>query len=356
MRHLINNQGIALLVTIAVIAILIPTALELNKRMRDSVTSTAITRDRLVLSHMASSGIHAAMALLIKDKNDSDSDSLHEDWNDPDIINELIVSIPFEQGKISINIIDELSKIQVNALVEFPEGHKFNQSQYIMWNRFLSCVLSQYDIYDESKTTNTIINSVKDWLDSGDEDAVTGLSGAESEYYQDLEPPYACRNGPFTHLGELVLVKGITKDIFYSAGGAHGISRYMTIFGADTENIQGFTFPGKININTAELPVLAALLPEEHEQLATAIYEYREETSDGKYIHPLSNLNRYRDAPGCGNITINQKAITITSNLFRIESTALLHEIKMDITAIVQRKKNKLTGKWCCNVLSWQIE
>jgi len=61
---------------------------------------------------------------------------------------------------------------------------------------------------------SAIINSIKDWLDSGDDDAITGLSGAESAYYQDLDPPYPCRNGPFPHLGELALLKGVTAELF----------------------------------------------------------------------------------------------------------------------------------------------
>ncbi len=48
-----------------------------------------------------------------------------------------------------------------------------------------------------------IINSLKDWLDSGDDDAITGLSGAESDYYEGLEPPYSCKNGPMDNLGEV---------------------------------------------------------------------------------------------------------------------------------------------------------
>ena len=55
-----NNRGIALLLTISVTTILVALALEYNRRARFAVLSTAVTRDRLTLSHMASSGIHAA--------------------------------------------------------------------------------------------------------------------------------------------------------------------------------------------------------------------------------------------------------------------------------------------------------
>ncbi|MDX9817285.1 MAG: hypothetical protein RBT16_00115, partial [Desulfococcus multivorans] len=60
-----NSQGMALLITISVITVLIAGGLELNRRVRAAVVSAAATRDRTTLSLMASSGIHAAMAMLV---------------------------------------------------------------------------------------------------------------------------------------------------------------------------------------------------------------------------------------------------------------------------------------------------
>jgi len=74
-----NKRGIALLITISVTTILVAAALEYNRRARFAVISTAAARDRLTLSYMASSGVQIAMALLIKDKLESNFDSLAED-------------------------------------------------------------------------------------------------------------------------------------------------------------------------------------------------------------------------------------------------------------------------------------
>jgi hypothetical protein len=41
------------------------------------------------------------------------------------------------------------------------------------------------------------------------------LLGAESDYYLSLEQPYRAKNAPFVSPFELLLVKGITRDIFY---------------------------------------------------------------------------------------------------------------------------------------------
>ncbi|HAY39817.1 MAG TPA: type II secretory pathway, component PulK, partial [Desulfobacteraceae bacterium] len=195
-KFLKNNHGIALLVTLSIVTILIAASLEMNKKMRSAVFSAATTRDRITLMHMASSGVNLAAAMLIKDKKDTNFDSLQEDWADSEKISEILNDIQFEDGSITLTIKDELGKIQINSLVQFPEGRSYNESQRVMWERFLSLLIYKNEAFEDMEPM-TIINSIKDWLDSGDDDAITGLNGAESDYYQGLDPPYPCKNGPF---------------------------------------------------------------------------------------------------------------------------------------------------------------
>ncbi len=349
-----NNRGIALLVTLTIISVLIVVTLEMSRKMRSAVFSAAATRDRMTLLHLASSGINAAKAMLIRDKNNSKSDSLQEDWANPDKISEVLQDFSFEDGNVTLLISDELSKIQVNALVEFPEGRDYNATQMFLWGRFLKLLLSLEEPFEDIEPI-TIVDSMKDWLDSGDDDAVTGLNGAESEYYQDLDPPYSCRNGPFTHIGELALVRGVIPELFYGAERSQSISRFITVFGM-TKSGKSFAYEGKININTAELPVLAAIMPLGHQELAQVIYEYRQETSDSEYINDLSSPTWYKKVPGIGDIEIDPKIIKTSSDFFRIESVATLNEMKMKITEVVKREKNTKNGKWECRVLRWEAE
>ncbi len=355
MRPLGNNRGVALLVTLAIIAILIPATLEMNRKMLSAVFSAAGTRDRITLLNMASSGIEIGKAMLVKDKNDSDTDSLQEDWAESEKISEVLKDIPFENGTIAFSIGDELGKIQINSLVKYPHGHRFNEPQRIMWEQFLNGLKSQNEVF-EALEPLTIINSVKDWLDSGDDDAITGLNGAESDYYQDLDPPYTCKNGPITHIGELPLIRGITPELLKGAGGVPGLSDYITVFGMGKAGDNTFTYEGKININTADLPILAAILPLGSESLAQAIYDYRQETSDSKYIHDLSSPTWYKSVPGMGDIDIGSNLIATSSDFFRIESVATLNEMKVKIKTVVRREKNQETGKWTCKVLRWETE
>ena len=350
-----NNRGIALLITISITTILVAAALEYNRRARFEVISTAAARDRMTLTYMASSGVQIAMALLVKDKLESNFDSLAEDWALPEKIEELLQEFAFDKGKLAVTITDELSKIQVNALVKFPDSRQFNESQVLLWDRFLRYILSEEELDDDSDPV-AIVNSVKDWLDSGDDEATTGLSGAESSYYEDLDPPYASRNGPIQDLNELLLIKGITPQIYYDSQDAPGLASVMTVHGLTPGAGTSFNWPGRININTADVPVIAALLGLEDQELALAIYGYRQEMMADKDSHDFSNPKWYKGVAGLSDIAINDNLVTTTSDVFRIKSEAAINLTKTSVIAVVKRVQNPKSGKWTCKVITWKTQ
>ncbi len=392
-----DNRGVALLITLSIIAILVTAGLQLNRKTKATVDAAAAVKDRFTLTQMATGAIHSAMALLIKDAMETKVDSVQEDWADPDKIEEMFSEIPFDDGKVSLVISDELSKIQINALVDFPEGTKFNTTQRGLWERFADKLLKLYketeDVSDMEETDpETIINSIKDWLDSKDDDAVSGLNGAESDYYMGLDPPYECKNGPFSHIGEVALVKGIPPELFNGFGDMLGLSSFLTIYGAtdpsqasnsndpnnpdtdsDTDSNnppdnateatssqsteQNFTYEGRININTADLPVLMALLPAEASEFAKNLYEYRiAKATDDTYLNDLTEEGWYKKVPGFGSVAIDEALITVNSSVFRITATASRHKSQLSLTAIVQREKDGKSGKWECKILNWLSE
>ncbi len=349
------QRGMAVIMALSVVLLLASAALELHMNERSNLLNTAALSDRLSLEQMAAAGVHAAMALLVKDRLESETDSLQEDWADPDTLAALTEEITFEQGKLEVHIADELGKIQINALVRFPEGRQFNEAQRQMWERFSAGLLSVQEAVDESDMP-TIINSVKDWLDSGDDDAITGLSGAESDYYEALDPPYACKNGPFDDLSEVRLVKGITPEIFNGAGGTAGLGAYVTVYGAEPSGDGDYSFPGRININTAELPVLSALLPPEAADFASLIVEYRTALSGNQFTNDLTNINWIKNVPGMADVQIDPALISVSSTIFRIVATASTEDTQTTVTAVVQRLRSAETEPWQCKILNWKTQ
>jgi general secretion pathway protein K len=353
-----NRRGVALLITLGVTMVLVAAALEYNRRARYAVVASAAARNDLSMTEMAAAGVHVAMAILAKDKVDNDNDTPMDDWADPVQIEEVLREFPFEDGRLSLVITDELGKIQVNALVNRPDSRQFNETQRSLWERFLQYYADRKELKLELKNDSeptAIINSLKDWLDSGDDDAITGLSGAETSYYESRKPPYPARNGPLNDLGELLLVKGITPELYYGTAEIPGISHYLTVFGMAHGQGTEVGFPGRINFATAGIPVIFALLPAENKDLVEAIDELRRDIASGKQKVDMRNPDWLNQVPGLAGLKLDPKLITLSSDLFRVESTAVLHDAATTVTAVLQRVQAPQMGKWTCRILSWQV-
>jgi len=356
-KQLIHNQkGVALLIALTVITILVALSVALNQKMNTAFDASVTVYQRSTLSQMAASGIYSAMAMLAQDRVDTKIDSVQEGWADPEIVGEFLAPITFDDGGVSVVISDERSRIQVNALVNLPE-HDFNTAQEHLWTRLLEILSNHYEPLEDLEY-NALLESLKDWIDSGDDDAITGLNGAESDYYLNLSPPYECRNAPLDHLGDLSRIKGFPPEMFSYEGEEEmpSISDILTVQGAVPAGDHAYIFDGKININTADVVVLAAVLPDGYESYAQDMVDYRLESDDEGYINDLSSLDWYKDIPGLEDITIDADIITNASDRFRITATATLEGAALSTVAVVRREAIEKTGKWRCKVLYWETK
>ena len=57
-----------------------------------------------------------------------------------------------------------------------------------------------------------IVSAIQDWRDT---DSQTTPNGAENEYYASLKPPYLAKNGPFETIRELLMVRGINRELLF---------------------------------------------------------------------------------------------------------------------------------------------
>lgn len=62
------------------------------------------------------------------------------------------------------------------------------------------------------ETPEEIADAIMDWIDEDDEPREYG---AEYDYYQNLQPAYAPKNGPLDTVEELLLVRGITPELLF---------------------------------------------------------------------------------------------------------------------------------------------
>jgi len=71
--------------------------------------------------------------------------------------------------------------------------------------------------------TPDVVAAILDWRDA--DNAVTP-GGAEAEYYTSLRPPYLQRNGPFQTVRELLMVRGISRELLLGRNASQNSSGY----------------------------------------------------------------------------------------------------------------------------------
>jgi len=224
-----DNRGFALILTILIVSLVVVLTLQFNNSMWSDLYSSANLRDGIRLRFIARSGVNCALAVLSEDASSSDSDSLQEAWANSKELSLNSVTM-FENGHFQVEISDLSGKIQVNRLI--TKDGKYNEAQKMLLMRFLSSEQFQLD----SEKVGNLIDAIKDWIDP-DDDATR--FGAENGYYQSLENPYSCKNGPMESLGQMLLIKGVTQELFYGNEHRSGIANHLTVYG-----------DGKININS----------------------------------------------------------------------------------------------------------
>jgi type II secretory pathway component PulK len=188
-------KGLILVMVLWVATVLAVVLLTFALMARVEVKTSAHYGDRLRAVEIAKSGIERGMAELRLDE--TTDDSLRDSWaEDEGIFREIPLSggtfwlfrPDFENpDEVRYGIRDEASKINLNTA-----------------NRDM---LLQIPGLDEEQ-----VDAILDWRD---EDDNPREQGAESEYYLTLDPPYNAKNAAFETLEELLLVRGITREVLY---------------------------------------------------------------------------------------------------------------------------------------------
>ena len=324
MRRIISdNRGIALIAVILMVSVIVALTVDFNRAIRNELYDTANLSDGIKLYYVAKSGFYGAEALLAEDKNNFDA--LTEDWAKVEhlLFDKEIFS---GGGSFRLRIEDEMGKVPINKLVS---GNAYNPLIKNMLIRLLS--LPEFNL--EQGKVNEIVDAIKDWLDEDDE--ITS-EGVESSYYQSLAKPYSSKNGHLDCIDELLMIKGITKELYYGTKETPALERCLTIYG-----------DGKVNINTAPKLVLRALSKDISAEIAEKMDKYR--NSEG---NDLADVNWYRKMAGLSAGSIDSGLIAVKSEYFTIASTGFLGNMKENVMGAVKREPERETVK----LLSWKIE
>ena len=198
-------------------------AISLGSGVRQKATLLNRLTTLDALYPIAYSGVEKAKSIIRSDTN-TDVDLLTDAWAAPP------TKIQVANGEFSFvaddgsGVVDEERKVNLNhagveiisRLFQSVSGLGKEEAEEIAYN-------------------------LTDWMDS-DSSFGHPQYGAEASYYENLSKPYTAKNAPFEVIDELLLVKGMTPEIFEK------VLPFVTVYGT-----------GRVNVNTAGRQVLTAL-------------------------------------------------------------------------------------------------
>lgn len=174
------------------------------------------------------------------------TDNLGEDWALPG------TPYPVDEGWVRGQIEDAQGRINLNLLLpetpskpEDPPKRSAAQERFI---RFLQLIELKEGVIDES-TAKEIVDAIADWID--EDSNVSSFGGAESSYYESLDPPYPIANREMATTSELSMVKGMIPELFTQ------IQPYIIALPGRDSN--GQTTAALMNINTMKPLLLQTL-------------------------------------------------------------------------------------------------
>jgi len=246
-----RSGGVALIMVMLVIFVLTAIAGGFAYNVKVETTLARNAQDDYEYEWLARSGVELAMwavgqQFAIKEQP---YDSLNQFWSGRKFeTNDLFEGFSLTdnqlgRGTFSIEIVDLERKFNVNVANE----------QILEQAALLIGV--------DAGDAGVINDSILDWMDRDDRSRINGVEG---DYYLGLEPPYRCKDGPIDDLTELMLVNGVSEDMFYGSPpeliNPQGLSR-MERFRLKREDLPVYTNGfvqffnsmgiGKVNVNTA---------------------------------------------------------------------------------------------------------
>jgi len=274
-KSLVPEKGIALFMVLWVLILLSAIATEFCFAMRTEVNMVRNFKEQTEAYYIALAGLNRAIYELLRNESSPEKKKLLTDENEEMAetslrwrMNTDIPPVPFAGGRFNVRIGNEAGKININTADE----------------PLLKMMLNRFEIEEQEK--NIIVDSIMDWRDEND---LHRMNGAENDYYQSLPKPYDCKNGDFDAIEELLMVRGITPEIFFG-----GLKNIVTAFKDDGSKRgkimrrSSKTGASKICINAASRAMLLSL-PQMTDDLAQSIIDFRKE-ADFKSLGEVATL------------------------------------------------------------------
>ena len=308
MKNYSSQRGVALLTILVMVALATILAATIAKRQTNTAENTGylMRQDQSLLYAKSAEAFFSE--LLIQDSdNGSSIDHLQENWAKP------MPSFPVEDGSVSGKLLDESGKFNLNNLVK-ADGNQVDDSA----RRWFEKLLQRVGLPAE------LSQAVIDWQDTNDE--VTGAMGAESSYYQGLDPAYLTPNTKFHSIEELKLVRGFEGKNYDL------IKPYVTALPEQT----------KLNMNTAPALLLASIDPKVDVKAIEQQLKIKE--TELTHFNNVDDLWKLSAFSGIDEQSKTDAASLLDSksNYFTAQIEVVLSERKRQFTSLMMRKDKQV--------------
>jgi len=262
-----TNQGAALLAVLWLVAGLSAIALTIANTVRGETERSSTDADGLKAYYLATGAIDRMLLFMERPSGQSNSGrgrrgASAQDTNRIPITPEAtrVLLLDFPTGVVTGEIIPETSKLDVN---------KANPKE------LLNLLLALGEDPEQAQLT---LAGILDWRGGSRGGGLTEFD----QYYLSLTPSFQARHASLEEIEELLLVRGVTPDLFYGSYTRNalgqlvphaGLRDCLTVYGSDTS----------FDVNTVEPAVMQAIgiTPD----AAAAIYTMRKTA-------PITNMNQ----------------------------------------------------------------
>lgn len=311
-----SERGVALMMVLWIFMVLTVLVAQFSRGMRDDAVATQNMAEEVQARGVAlagiTQGIYRTLRSHAENTDEESADDVDpEEWLPDGTWHEGA----YGGGTFSVRLLDEGGKISLNRVDE------------AMLRRVLTNLGVTGDEQEE------ITDAILDWRDPDD---LKRLHGAESEFYLGLPQPYAAKNGKFDSVDELLLVRGITRDLYYGTGDGGGGPRLGGLKKKQQDKppiplrdiFSVFNKSANINVRYAPASVLRAVMGGEEEDV--------QEVLEARATDPSSALTLVRAK--VADPTIMRRLVDKRGNMLAIDARAVMQgaQIQARVGAVVE--------------------
>lgn len=291
------RRGMVLVLVLIVIAMLSLAGYSFSEMMFIERKGARLAGRQLQVRSIVESGAEAVLSYL--DQPEEVQETLGNHWNDPALWQAVSISVEPSSGGGRFSVIAAPSPDDETAELRFglaDESARLNLAALMQW-----------DAHEPGRGREALLHlpgmtieqadAILDWMDADDEPRE---AGAESEFYERIEGAATPRNSVVGTLEELLLVRGVNRELLFGADAnrnglidagegvastapyrtgtpieTHGWWAYLTLSSAEA-NRDASGLP-RINLNGPDLAELhRALVAEFDRPLADFVVHYRQ--------------------------------------------------------------------------------